>query len=405
VSRDVKSRDTHTGIDHSHDRAMVLEGCHAVSYAVKMARVQVIAAYPITPQTAVVEKLSEMCASGELDARFMMVESEHSAMASCVGASSAGVRAFTATSSQGLALMHEMLHWAAGARLPIVMVNVNRALGPPWNIQCDHQDSISQRDTGWMQLFCENNQEVFDTVLQAFRIAETISLPCMVNLDAFFLSHTTEPVIMPSQEEVDRFLPPRTPVFSIDTENPHTYNGLARPDSYMELRHSIHLAMEHAREVIDTVDAQFLDAFGRSYGGQVEMYRLEDARYGLITSATITGNARIVVDELRESGVPIGLLKIRSFRPFPVYALRNLLPQLRAATIIDRSISFGKGGVLFDEIQSSLFAVEKRPLLYGYIAGLGGRDVGPDSVRDMCKAMIDGKPPFPQSVWFGLKES
>jgi pyruvate/2-oxoacid:ferredoxin oxidoreductase alpha subunit len=255
-----------------------------------------------------------------------------------------------------------------------------------------------------MQIFCESNQEVFDTVLQAFRVAETLSLPCMIDLDAFYLSHTFEPVVVASQEMVDQFLPPRNPQYRLDPVNPRTLWGLAKPDAYMELRYDIHQSMELAREVIDRVDAEFHHQFGRSHGGQVEMYRLEDAQFALITCATITGNARLVVDELRNHGIPIGILKIRAFRPFPVFIIRNLLPRMRAATVIDRSISFGKGGVLFDEIQSALYVVDKRPMLYSYIAGLGGREVGPDQVNDMLQPMLEGKHPAPASIWYGLNE-
>ena len=207
----------------------VLEGSHAVSEAVRLARTQVISAYPITPQTHIVEQLSEYCANGTLDARFLRVESEHSAMAALIGAASSGVRTFTATSSQGLALMHELLHWASGARLPIVMAQVNRALAPGWNIWADQTDSLAQRDTGWIQLYCENGQEVLDTTIQAFRLAEWVNLPVMVNLDAFFLSHTYEPVDVPDQKSVDKFLPPYKPRFQLDLANPCAFNQLAPP--------------------------------------------------------------------------------------------------------------------------------------------------------------------------------
>ena len=241
----------------------VMEGTHAASHGVKLARAEVIAAYPITPSSSVVELLSEMCATGELDAEFIKVESEHSAMASCIGASAAGARAFTATSSQGLALMHEMLHWAGGGRLPIVLVNVNRSLAPPWTIYCDQNDSLSQRDTGWMQYYCESNQEVLDTILMAYKVSEDVLLPSMLNLDAFFLSHTSEPVSIPEQEAVDSFLPPCERENKIDPDDPHTYGGLARPDSYMELRVMLERDMARAPEVINNVVDEFFALFGR----------------------------------------------------------------------------------------------------------------------------------------------
>ncbi|MCK4472423.1 MAG: pyruvate ferredoxin oxidoreductase, partial [Anaerolineae bacterium] len=251
----------------------VIMGNHAVSYGAKLARSQVIAAYPITPQTQIVEMLSDLCANGLLDAKFIKVESEHSAMAACIGASSAGARAFTATSSQGLALMHELLHWAAGARLPIVMANVNRAMGPGWSIWTEQTDSLAQRDTGWLQFYCESNQEVLDTVIQAFKIAERVLLPTMLVLDAFVLSHTQEPVDIPDQELVDEYLPPYRARYKLDTRDPHAFNGLVTPAHYMELRYKMQKAMEEAVEVARQVDEEFREVFGHSYG-LVEKYRL-----------------------------------------------------------------------------------------------------------------------------------
>jgi pyruvate/2-oxoacid:ferredoxin oxidoreductase alpha subunit len=239
----------------------VLEGSHAVSEAVRLARAKVISAYPITPQTHIVEALSEYCADGSLDARFICVESEHSAMASCIGASSAGVRTFTASSSHGLALMHELLHWAAGARLPIVMAEVNRALGPGWNIWMDQSDSLSQRDTGWIQLYCETGQEVLDTTLQAYRLAETVNLPVMVVLDAFFLSHTYEPVDIPDQASVDKFLPSFEPRIVLDLQNPSAIGQMAPPAYYMEMRHSIQTAMQSVLENFMNVEREFETVF------------------------------------------------------------------------------------------------------------------------------------------------
>jgi len=235
----------------------VIEGSHAVSYAVMLSRVQVICAYPITPQTHIVEKLSDLCSTGEMQAKFLKVESEHSAMAGCIGASAVGARAFTASSSQGLALMHELLHWAAGARLPIVMANVNRSLGAPWNIWCDQTDSLSQRDTGWLQFYCESSQEALDTVIQAYKISEKISLPSMVVLDAFYLSHTFEPVNIPDQGRVDRFLPPYEPKYRLDPKVPRSFSGLTPPDLFTEMRYQIQEAMEEAKKVILHVDEEF----------------------------------------------------------------------------------------------------------------------------------------------------
>ena len=254
----------------------VIMGNHAVSYGVRASDVKVISAYPITPQTQIVELLSEMCAKGELDAKFIAVESEHSALTACVGASAAGVRTFTATSSQGLLLMHEIIHWAVGARLPIVLVNVNRAVGPPWSIWTDQNDSLSQRDTGWLQIYCESNQETQDTIVQAFKIAETVMLPVMVVLDAFFLSHTFEIVDILEPEHVRPFLPPYKPEFKIDVNNPHAFGNLASPGEYFELRYMIEQAMVESRTVVRDVDTEFEKHFGRGYG-VVKPYRCEDA--------------------------------------------------------------------------------------------------------------------------------
>jgi pyruvate/2-oxoacid:ferredoxin oxidoreductase alpha subunit len=273
----------------------VMVGNHAVSLGVKLARAEVISAYPITPQTQVVEMLSEMCGSGELAARFIKVESEHSAMAACCGASAAGVRTFTASSSQGLALMHEMLHWAAGGRHPVVMANINRAMGPGWNIWADQNDSLSQRDTGWIQLYCETNQEVLDTTIQAFKLAEAVDLPVMVILDAFFLSHTSEPVDVPDQALVDEFLPQREARLKLDTAEPRAFNALVRPEDYMEMRWDQQEAMATARRMFDEIDADWGVLTGRRWGA-IERYQAEDAELILVTSGTITSTARDVVD-------------------------------------------------------------------------------------------------------------
>ena len=380
----------------------VIMGNHAVSYGAKLARTQVIAAYPITPQTQIVEMLSEFCANGLLDAKFIKVESEHSVMAACIGAASAGARAFTATSGHGLALMHEMLHWAAGARLPIVMANVNRAMGPGWSIWTEQTDSLAQRDTGWLQFYCESNQEVLDTVIQAFKIAEQVLLPTMLVLDAFVLSHTEEPVDIPDQELVDSYLPPYDSRYKLDTRDPHAFNGLVTPAHYMELRYKIQRAMEDAVEVARQVDEEFREVFGRSYG-LVEKYRLEDAEVVLVTSATITSTARVVVDELREEGHKIGLLKMRMFRPFPAEDVRDALAGARKVAVIDRNISFGHGGIFAEEIKSALYNGAHRPPIFGFIIGLGGRDVTPASIRGIAEYTFEHDVPETEIIWRGVK--
>jgi len=380
----------------------VIMGNHAVSYGVKLARTQVIAAYPITPQTQIVEMLSEFCASGLLDARFIKVESEHSAMAACIGAASAGARAFTATSSHGLALMHEMLHWAAGARLPIVMANVNRAMGPGWSIWTEQTDSLAQRDTGWLQFYCESNQEVLDNVIQAFKIAEQVLLPTMLVLDAFVLSHTEEPVDIPDQELVDQYLPPYRARYKLDPSDPHAFNALVAPPYYMELRYKMQKAMEEAVKVARQADEEFGKVFGRRYG-LVEGYRLEDAEVVLVTSATITSTARVVVDELREEGHRIGLLKVRMFRPFPVQDVREALAGASKVAVIDRNISFGHGGIFAEEVKSALYNNPHRPPVFGFVIGLGGRDVTPASIRGIAEYTFEHDMPEGEIIWREVK--
>jgi len=379
----------------------VIMGNHAVSYGVRASEAKVISAYPITPQTHIVELLSEMCANGEIDAKFIKVESEHSAMAACVGASAAGSRAFTATSSQGLLLMHEMLHWAVGARLPIVLANVNRAVGPPWSIWTDQNDSLSQRDVGWLQIYCESNQEVQDTIPQAFKIAEEIQMPVMIVMDAFFLSHTFEIVDIIEKEQVRKFLPPYKPDIKIDTSDQHSFGNLAGPDHYMELRYMIQEAMDRGLDVIKKVNREFEEIFGRGYG-LIEPYHCDDAEIILVTSGTVASTTRAVIDELRGEGVKIGSLKIRVFRPFPIEEVFEVLSKAKKVAVIDRNISFGAHGIFYQEIKSALYGRTDIPIL-GYIAGLGGRDVTPKVVREIAEKAIGDKDPERYINWIGVK--
>lgn len=380
----------------------VLMGNHAVSHAARLARVEVVSAYPITPQTQIVEELSELCASGELAAKFIKVESEHSAMAACIGACAAGARAFTATSSQGLALMHEVLHWASGARLPIVMAEVNRALAPGWSIWAEQTDSLAQRDTGWLQFYCESNQEVLDTTLQAFAISERLALPSMVVLDAFFLSHTYEPVDVPTQEEVDAFLPPYEPEMKLDVADPHAFGSLVGPDAYFEFRHAIQQAFERAPDVIEQVGAQFAKRFGRRYG-LIERYRMEGAELVLVTASTITSTARFVVDQRRARGEKVGLLKVRTFRPFPFEALRQALCGVPKVAVVDRNLSFGHHGIFHAELKSALYGQPGAPKVFGFVAGLGGRDITPHTLDEIIDTAQRLERPGQEIYWVGLK--
>ncbi len=362
----------------------VISGNDAVAVAVGRAKPAVIAAYPITPQTSIAERLAEACGAGEIPARFIMVESEHSAMATCIGAAAAGSRTFTATSSQGLALMHELLHWAAGARLPIVMANVNRALAAPWVLWPDQNDSLAQRDTGWIQLYCESNQEVLDTILQAYRIAETVLVPVMVCLEGFYLSHTYEAVSIPTPDEVASFLPPYRPKIKLDPTDPHTFYGGTGMDVYMEFRYKLQQAMELAKLVIPEVGEDFGRLFGRQYA-LLDRYRADGAETIVVAAGTVCSTARLVVDERRAAGEAVGLVKLRAFRPFPSEEIRDAVKEARRVLVIDRNISFGHGGILAQEVRSALYALEQRPELYGFVAGLGGRDI----TRDVIAGLID----------------
>jgi len=381
----------------------VLEGSHAVAEEVRLAKVQVISAYPITPQTHIVEILSDYVTTGKMDAKFLRVESEHSCLAALIGAQSTGVRSFTATSSQGLALMHELLHWASGARLPIVMAEVNRALAPGWNIWSDQTDSLAQRDTGWMQLYCEDAQEVLDTTILAYRLAERVNLPAMVVLDAFFLSHTYEPVDIPSPEDVDRFLPPYVPAFILDTAHPCSLSPLVTPNAYLEMRYDIATAMEDALEAFVAVDGEFADIFGRRYGA-VEEIAGSDADTIFVTSGTVTSTARMAVEELRARGEKVGALKIKLFRPFPVEAVRRALAKAKKVIVVDRNFSFGASGIFAQEVRAALCNLPGHPPVFGYIAGLGGRDITTKMLLDIYFEVKRSDMPVQDSIWVGLQE-
>ena len=381
----------------------VLEGSHAVAEAVRLAKVQVISAYPITPQTHIVEILSEYCTKGMMNAKFLRVESEHSCMAALIGAQSAGVRTFTATSGQGLALMHELLHWASGARLPIVMAEVNRALAPGWNIWVDQTDSLAQRDTGWIQIYCEDGQDVLDSTLQAFRLAESVNLPVMIVLDAFYLSHTYEPVDVPSQEEVDRFLPPFVPKFQLDTAHPCGFGPLVAPSDYMEMRYHIAMAMDEALIRFDEVDAAFAAQFNRRYG-PVEAIDCEDADIIFITTGTVTSTCRIVLQDLRARGEKVGILKLKLFRPFPAAQIREKLKSAKKVAVVDRNFSFGASGIFAQEVRAALCNMPDHPPVFGYVAGIGGRDVTPELLEAIYWQTKNSDVPQKESVWMGLRE-
>ena len=362
-----------------------LNGDEAVAYGAKLCRPHVIAVYPITPQTIVVEKISEFVANNLMKCEFIHVESEHSAMCAAMGASLVGARAFTATSSQGLAYMHEMLHYVSGSRFPIVMMNANRTLAAPWNIFGDQRDSLSQRDTGWIQVYVENGQEALDMIIQAYAIAEDdrVYTPVMVNLDGFVNTHTFELVKIPEQSEVDDFLPPLKSKNAIDFNHPRSFCMTASTEWNMEFRYQQQEAMNNAREVIAEVDKRFADQFGRGYGGLVEEYRCPDAEVILVGLGSVVGTSRIVVDKLRDRGLRVGLVKLRFYRPFPKGYFRDLGPRVKAIGVIDRDISFGYEGAVASDIKSALTGAAACPKVINFIAGIAGRDITKENIEDM----------------------
>ncbi len=378
----------------------VLTGNFAAAYAASAARVDVIAAYPITPQTTIVEILSEIVANGELKADFIKVESEHSALAACIGAQATGARTFTATSAQGLALMHELIHWAARARLPIVIANVNRAMAPGWSIWADVTDAISERDTGWIQLYCEDNQEVFDSILMSYKIGERedVLLPTLINLDAFFLSHTSQVVDLYDPERIDAFLPPYRPKLKLDVEDPHAFGGLVSPDFYYEFSYKIQMAHERALQAITEVGKEFGTIFGKTYD-VVEPYLCEDAEWILVTYGTISGTAKETAQRLRAKNIKAGILKVRYFRPFPAERIVSLCQNAKAVGVVDRAISYGSAGPFYSETKSAMYGLQIP--LFGFIAGLGGRDVSVADIESMFYYMQKKKPL--DHIWIGLK--
>jgi len=381
---------------------MVMSGNYAQSYAACLARVQVISAYPITPQTSIVEKLAELVASGELPAQFVKVESEHSAMQVCVSASALGARTYTATSSQGLLLMHELLHWAAGMRAPIVMGVVNRAVAPPWSLGADHTDTMSQRDTGWIQFYAESNQEVLDTVLQAYRLAEdpAIRLPVMVTEDAFYLSHTVEPVEVPDPSLVDSFLPSRDARAVLVPGVATRLGSFTGPEQYVEFRYEVAKAMERVPAALRQIEEDYQSLTGRFHGGPVAYYRAGDADTVLVTMGTMTTTARTVVDEMRAEGYKVGLAKLRLFRPFPVAEVRELARRTDRIGVVDRSFTFGAAGPAATEVSAALYGGPHHPVLSNFIVGIGGREVTPAHIRAMFDRLLAGE--GPETRWMDL---
>ncbi len=378
----------------------LLSGDHAIAYGVKLARAQVVPVYPITPQTPILEKLSELVAHRECDADIMTVESEHSSMSACIGAAVAGARVFTATACQGLALMHEMLHFAAGSRLPIVLANVNRTLAAPWGFWADQTDSLAQRDTGWLQFYAASPQEALDTVLQAYRVAETVSLPAMVVIEAVYVSHSYEPVELPDQAIVDRYLPPFRPKLRLDVADPHVFGGTVTPKQYAAFRQDIHRAMERAKTVVAEAGAEYATLTGRRYD-VVEPYRCEDADIILVSACGIASTARATVDRLRHEGVRVGVLRVRLFRPFPAEAVATALAPARKVLVLDRNYSPGNGGIFCQETKAALYNLARQPAppVFGFLSGVGGTNVSPDLIEQAVRFTIQHDRPTENAIW------
>jgi len=387
----------------------VITGNQAISHGVRLCKPGVIATYPITPQSEIAETLAGFVAGGDLDARIFRVESEHSALSIVIGAEVAGVRAFTATSSNGLFYMHEMLHYASGLRLPIVMAVANRASPAPWNIWGDQSDSISQRDTGWLQVYVENCQESLDTVIQAYKIAENrrVSLPIMVCLDGFTLTHVSEGVEIPHQDEVNDFLPPYDPDYSlskiIESGEAICISPVVFPETtYMEYKYSQARSAERSKKIIEEVDRKFEKHFGRKWGGLIESYYTEDADYILITMGSLTTTAKAVTEELRKQGMSAGLIKLRFYRPFPEKELIECIEGAKIAGVLDRNFSYGYAGAVYSDVSS---AVDGSVRIVDFIGGLGGRELNEDHFRYMFRRLeelskLDGEE---RIEWIGLR--
>jgi pyruvate ferredoxin oxidoreductase alpha subunit len=362
-------------------RRVGLEASHSAAEAARMADVDFIAAYPITPQTHIPERLAEMVADGELTAAYIPVESEHSALSACLGAAAVGARTFTATAGPGLEYMHNVLYVASSMRLPVVMTVANRALSAPLSIWGDHSDAMAVRDTGWIQVFCQSSQEAFDMTLWAFRVGEDsrVLLPVMVHFDGFHLTHVTEPVILPEQEEVDRFLPRFQYPFALDPDKPMTHGAFGPPDIYSEAKIAQEVAFRKSKAVIIQGFKEFGDIFGRYYQ-PVEPYRIQRAKTLLLTMGSFSETAKVAIDAKKDKGESVGLINLRLWRPFPFEELRQAVKNAETLIVFDRCISFGGPvGPVASEIRSALYNEEERPRIVSFVGGLGGRDM---SVKD-----------------------
>ncbi len=372
----------------------VLEGSQAVAEAIARCRPGLVCAYPITPQTHIVEELAKMVANGELRCEYLNVESEHSAASAVIGGVASGVRSYTSTASQGLLLMFEVLFNISGLRLPMVMTVANRAISSPINIWNDHQDSISVRDTGWIQWYVENNQQAVDFHIFAYRIAEdaSISLPVMVCMDGYYLTHSYEPVEIPSQEEVDLFLPPYAPQRKLDPENPLTFGTLVEPTHYMETRYMLDSAFQKVFGVVEKAIDEFTRIFHRSLPIPLDLYEMDDAEFVVVGMGSICGSLREVVDDFRQKGKKVGLVVLSQFRPFPAEQIRDILGKVKTVITIERAFSPGGAGPVASEIRSALYPLRKKPKVFERIVGLGGRDSPPPLLRELLLSCMKQAP-------------
>jgi len=380
----------------------------AVAEAVKLCDVDVVSAYPITPQTHIVEHLSELVADGELDAEFIPVESEHTAMSVCVGASATGARVYTATSSQGLALMHEILYIASSLRLPIVMTVANRSLSAPISIWNDHSDIMAERDIGWIQTFAVNGQEVYDLTFHAFRVAEDerVQLPVVVNMDGFVLTHMIEPIQLAEEKQVKEYLPPRKPILTLHPDKPVTMGPVGVPEIYSEAKRQLEVALLQSKPVIIEAWENFYRIFGRKYQ-PIETYKAKDAEIILITMGSLTETAMLAVDEMRERGEKVGLVYIRLWRPFPHEEFLSAVKKAKILVVLDRAIVYGtNSGPVYTEIRSSLYDVKNKPFIQGFVAGLGGRDVPVERFFEMVEKakQMAKKAKGPQYIHLDVRE-
>jgi pyruvate/2-oxoacid:ferredoxin oxidoreductase alpha subunit len=379
---------------------MIEAGNVAAAMGVKLAGVQVVAAYPITPQTPLTEKLSELIEAGELAAEYIAVESEHSALAVCIGAASAGSRAFTATSANGLLYMSEQVHWAAGARLPLVMCVVNRGVGAPWTIWNDHQDSISQRDAGWIQLYVNDHQEIIDTVIKAFRLAETVSIPVMVCYDGYYLSHTYMPFEVPDADKVKQFMPDYHFKYALDPAKPESLNTVTMPfarldrdgvmqPGYMDIRYNLHQELAKAIPALTEIDRAYQVLLGRGGDPLMTPYRCDGADFVVVSMGSLSNRIKDVIDLLNDEGIRVGSLALHLYRPFPQAELVAMFKERKAVAVFEKALSYGYQGPLCADIKSALYPQRQRPFIHNYILGLGGREILnadlADAIRRSCR--------------------